>query len=205
MAEEIKQQKKPRHWKGALARKIRPQVNRPRGLAVTDEKTLKRANHQIKKLCQQEIEKAYDEKLVLLAKHYGIAVGDYRRLAIALAEKSIPGFQVQQPLVEIVRIPEGGLLVPFPKTGGRPIDWPSEKLDKLMVAVEDVKKRSGCETDLEALRVVARNPQWRGHTIKTLQNRLAEARMKDRQINYRVKALQTMLAGVRKKYRQITR
>ena len=39
--------KSKRRWKGELAKPIRPKVNRPRGLAVTDHETAARANEEM--------------------------------------------------------------------------------------------------------------------------------------------------------------
>ena len=64
--------KRPR-WKGELARPIRPKVKRPRGLAVTDKKTVARANDEMKGLYQQATKEKYLTKLHLLMEHYGIA------------------------------------------------------------------------------------------------------------------------------------
>ena len=171
-------------WTGALARKIRPQITRPQGLAVTDIDAVERANKQMIDLHQRAVEKERDAKLVLLAKHYGVDADDYRSLALKLATNKlrIPGFQVEPTLVEI-RVGEDGAggLIPSPKKG-RPIEWPSERLD--MAAVEDIKKRHRLDNDLDALGILARNGgEWAapsrqrgGRWIKTLQNQLSAAR-----------------------------
>ena len=97
-----KRQKKQRRWKGTLARKIRPQIIRPQGLADTDSETVAQANEQMVDLYQQAVEKAVAENLDLLAKHYGIAADDYRNLAILLTiELGIPCFQVEPTVFEI--------------------------------------------------------------------------------------------------------
>ena len=172
-------------WKGALARKIRPQIIRPQGLAVTGIEAVARANKQMIDLHQRAVEKERDAKLVLLAIHYGVDPGDCRSLALNLAnELHIPGFQVEPTLVE-VRLGEDdtGGLVPSPKKG-RPIGWPPERLHKLMAAVEDIKKRHRLDNDLGTLDILMRNGgEWAvpsrqrgGRWIKTLQNQLSVAR-----------------------------
>lgn len=172
-------------WKGELARKIRPQIIRPQGLAVTDIEAVALANKQMIDLHQRAVEKECDAKLALLAKHYGVG-GDYRSLALKLAtnELRIPGFQVEPTLVEICVGEDGtGGLIPSPKKG-RPIEWPPERLDKLMAAVKGIKKRHRLDNYLDALGILMRNggewaapPRQRGgRWIKTLQNQLSVAR-----------------------------
>src|SRR5262249_46871553 len=104
---EAKMQKKPRRWKGRLAEKIRPQINRPRGLAIPADpaaatKVVAEANEQMEELFRQAVEKEYDEKIDILSEHFKITRGDFRALVIKLAtEIGIPGFQVKRTLFEI--------------------------------------------------------------------------------------------------------
>src|SRR5450830_393687 len=91
---EAKEQKKPRRWKGRLAKKIRPQVVRPRGLSVMDADTVANANKEMEGLKREAILKERIEKIDLLMKDYGIEEGDYFSLALCLAiDLGIPGFQ----------------------------------------------------------------------------------------------------------------
>ena len=172
-------------WKGALARKICPQIIRPQGLAVTGIEAVARANKQMIDLHQRAVEKERDAKLVLLAERYGVDPGDCRSLALKLAnELGIPGFQVEPTLVEIsLGEDDTGGPVPSPKKG-RPIEWPPERLHKLMAAVEDIKERHRLDNDLDTLGILMRNGgEWSapsrqrgGRWIKTLQNQLSVAR-----------------------------
>ena len=149
---------------------------------MTGIEAVARANKQMIDLHQRAVEKERDAKLVLLAIHYGVDPGDCRSLALNLAnELRIPGFQVEPTLVEICVGEDGtGGLIPSPKKG-RPIEWPPERLDKLMAAVKGIKKRHRLDNDLDALGILMRNggewaaPQQR-RWIKTLQNQLSVAR-----------------------------
>jgi hypothetical protein len=182
-----KRQKKQRRWKGTLARKIRPQIIRPQGLADTDSETVAQANEQMVDLYQQAVEKAVAENLDLLAKHYGIAADDYRNLAIRLTiELGIPGFQVEPTVFEIE---DGYGLVQPANKAGRPSKWPLERLDELVIAVEKARKEPDFTEDRKALEHLARREKWtaprnhRGNWIKTLQNRLGEAKKNKRFID----------------------
>jgi cytochrome P450 len=89
--------RKKRRWKGELAKPIRPKVIRPRGLAITDAKTVARANEEMEDLYRQAIEEKRAEKLCLLMDHYGIAdKADFFSLALALAIDHHPGFGLIQ-------------------------------------------------------------------------------------------------------------
>ena len=153
-----KRQKKQRRWKGTLARKIRPQIIRPQGLADTDSETVAQANEQMVDLYQQAVEKAVAENLDLLAKHYGIAADDYRNLAIRLTiELGIPGFQVEPTVFEIE---DGYGLVQPANKAGRPSKWPLERLDELVIAVEKARKEPDFTEDRKALEHLARREKW---------------------------------------------
>ncbi len=67
---EATKQRKPRRWKGRLAKKIRPKVIRPRGLAVTDAGTVARANKEMEDLYREAIERERIENLAILMKDY---------------------------------------------------------------------------------------------------------------------------------------
>jgi hypothetical protein len=179
---EAKRQKKPRRWKGELARKIRPQIVRPQGLAVTNSKTVARANQQMVDCYQRAIEKERNKKLRLLAKQYGITAGDYRSLALKLADEiGIPGFQVEHTLFEVDGYPGG--LVDRVTREGRPTEWSVERLLALLGAVKQAKDEHDFIQDREALKYLdAQGKEWappskhRGDWVKTLQNRLGEAK-----------------------------
>jgi len=185
---ETKMQKKPRRWKGRLAKKIQPQINRPQGLAIPADpaaaaKVITKANEQMVELFRRAVEKEYDEKLNLLFQHFKITRGDLRALAIRLAtELGIPGFQVEVTLFEIEGDYYGPVLGPDRKEG-RPTKWTLEQREELRAVVEKIQKETG-GTGLDALKyLVAQYPKkwgppagYRGSWQKTLQNRLAEAK-----------------------------
>jgi hypothetical protein len=193
---EVKMQKKPRRWKGKLAKKIQPQINRPQGLGIPIDPTeaakrVAEENKQMEELFRQAVEKEYDEKLDLLFQHYKITRGDLRALAIKLAtELDIPGFQVVNTLFR-VKVEfnskqctsfSGPVLDPDRKEG-RPAIWTLERLEELRTDVEKIQKETR-RTDQDALKcLVARYPQKWGPPLshpgswqKTLQNRLGEAK-----------------------------
>jgi hypothetical protein len=173
-------------WKGELAKPIRPKVVRPRGLFVT-KKTAQAANKEMEDLYQRAIEEEYLVKLELLMDHYGITdKTDFPSLALALAiELGIPGFRVDPTPLRLEQIGEGiSLVIQDSRIGPRP-RWPLKRRADLLSAVEELKKKGSISTDDDALRVLARRPEWsrpdnhRGDEEqwrKTLKNRLAEAR-----------------------------
>jgi len=124
-------------WKGELAKPIRPKVIRPRGLRVTDANTIAAANREMEALYQEAIEKAWLAKLGLLMDRYGISdKTDFFKLALALAIEHVPGFKIDPtPL----RLEEG--LVVQDNREGRPPEWPLKRLNKLLSAVEETKKK----------------------------------------------------------------
>jgi hypothetical protein len=167
-------------WKGELAKPIRPQVIRPRGLRVATD-TVAKANKEMEALYRQAIGKEYLRKLGLLMDEYGITdKTDFFNLALALAIEHVPGFGINPtPL----RLEEG--LVVQDNREGRPPEWPLKRLNKLLSAVEETRKKQSLSTDREALSVLAQRAEWSrpaNHQgspeqwLKTLKNRLAEAR-----------------------------
>jgi len=167
-------------WKGELAKPIRPQVIRPRGLRVAAD-TVSKANNEMEALYRQAIWKEYHRKLGLLMDEYGITdKTDFFNLALALAIEHVPGFGIDPtPL----RLEEG--LVVQDNREGRPPEWPFKRLNNLLSAVEETKKKHSLSTDREALSVLAQRAEWsrpanhRGspeQRLKTLKNRLAEVR-----------------------------
>jgi hypothetical protein len=179
--------KRPR-WKGELARPIRPKVKRPRGLAVTNKKTVARANDEMKGLYQQAINEEYQTKLNRLMEHYGIAnKNDFSSLALALAIDHVPGFRIIDPTPpRLEKISDDGLaLVVQDNNRGRRLVWTLERLNDLLTAVESTRRRHSRSTDREALLLVARHGNWlrpgnhRGsheQWIETLESRLQDAK-----------------------------
>ena len=84
-----------KRWKGELARPIRPNIVRPRGLAITDLETVEKANKEMIGLYNEAIEQKFLEKLRLLMEHYEILdKDDWFSLALSLAVDHVPGFRV---------------------------------------------------------------------------------------------------------------
>jgi hypothetical protein len=134
--------KKSPRWRGELAKPIRPWVDRPRGLAVTDAKTVARANREMERLKQLAYEKALVEKLGLLMGHYGIREGDFYGLALKLAIDHVPGFQLD-PTPLVLTHGDCGAVVYQGKKVGRRKEWTEQRLDHLLVAVEITKSKHG--------------------------------------------------------------
>jgi hypothetical protein len=173
-------------WKGELAKPIRPKVIRPRGLRVTAD-TVAAANREMDDLYRKAIEKEYLAKLILLMDECGIAdKTDFFSLALALAIEHIPGFKIDPTPLRLEQIDDQGVqLVVQDNREGRPPEWPLKRLNNLLSAVEETKRKQGLSKDREALSVLAQRGEWarpanhRGgpeQWLKTLKNRLAEAR-----------------------------
>jgi hypothetical protein len=178
--------KKPRRWKGRLAKPIRPQVVRPRGLRVLDAETVAKANEEMAQLIQQAVDRERFDKLRLLAKDYGVADDDFLGLAMALAIEHVPGFRADPTPLKIA---EGGVM--YASTVGRPAEWTTERLDALLDAVEGAKKKHGLSTDREALATLAACSGWappanhrgRDAWIETLESRLQVAKKSKREFD----------------------
>jgi hypothetical protein len=173
-------------WKGELAKPIRPEVIRPQGLRVTAA-TATQANKEMDDLYRQVIEKKYLEKLTLLMDHYEITdKTDFLSLALALAIEHIPGFRIDPTPLRLEQIDDQGLkLVVQDNRKGPRRKWSLKRLNNLLSAVEETKKKHGLSKDNEALSVLANHPEWsrpgnyrgdRERWLKTLKNQLAEAR-----------------------------
>ena len=186
-------------WKGELAKPIRPKVIRPQGLAVTDAETVARANEEMENLYRQAIEETRVEKLRFLMDHYGISdKADFFSLALALAIDHVPGFGIDPTPLRQEQISDGVALVVQDNRTGRRLEWPPERLDSLLSAVEDAKRKHGLSTDREAIAVVARKGKWgrpanhKGHHeqwLETLESRLQDAKRSKRQIEHFLKDL----------------
>jgi len=186
-------------WKGELAKPIRPQVIRPQGLAVTDAETVARANEEMEELYRQAIDERRVEKLSLLMDHYGISdKADFFSLALALAIDHVPGFGIDPTPLRLEQISDGVALVVQDNKTGRRLEWPPERLDSLLSAVEDAKRKHGLSTDREAIAVVARKGKWgrpanhKGNHeqwLETLESRLQDAKRSKRQIEHFLKDL----------------
>ena len=184
-------------WKGELAKPIRPKVIRPRGLAVTDAETVARANEEMEELYRQAIEERRVEKLRLLMDHYGISdKADFFSLAFALAIDHVPGFRIDPTPLRQEQISDGVALVVQDNRTGRRLEWPPERLDSLLSAVEDAKRKHGLSTDRDAITVVARNRKWgqpanhKGNHeqwLETLESRLQDAKRSKREIEHFLK------------------
>src|SRR5262249_9008154 len=147
-------------WKGELAKPIRPQVIRPRGLRVAAD-TAAKANKEMEALYRQGIEKEYLRKLGLLMDEYGITdKTNFFNLALALAIEHIPGFGIDPTPLRL----EQGLVVQDNKEG-RPPEWPLKRLDNLLSAVEETKKKRSLSTDHEALSVLAQRAEMARATL----------------------------------------
>jgi hypothetical protein len=85
MTEEIDGEDERTELEKAIRKPIRPQVNRPQPLAVTDRETVERANAQMEDLHEEAIAAARAEKLKLLLRRYSLADDDWKGLALALA------------------------------------------------------------------------------------------------------------------------
>ena len=126
------------------------------------------------------------EKLPLLMEHY--EVDNYFSLALVLAMKYEPGFQIKQAVLKLKHGTWGAVI----RDGGpgRPTIWTLERLVKLLNAVEETKQRQGCATDREALSRLARRGEWsppanyRGTAekwLETLESRLQDAKRIERE------------------------
>ena len=147
-------------------------------------------------------------KLRHLCRRYSLAENDYEGLALYLAIQHEPGFRMVDrqitslPLTTLstgfsgpVRIKNGVLV--YERTG-RPIDWPPERLLRLLEAVQTERKISGLTKDIDALSRLARKNEWapqsthrskspRGESaawVRTLQSRLYDAKKFKRQLDF---------------------
>jgi hypothetical protein len=170
-------------WPGELAKPIR--VERPQGLSIIDPETVAKANEEMTRLAAEAVTRRVLEKLRFLMAHYSIAdKDDWYHLAVALATDHVPGFQVEWPIVEVPPDFQGPVLER--KRAGRPTEWDFDRLEQLLVAVEQEKARQGLSTDREALSQLAmRRREWarpathrgdRQSWIETLETRLQEAK-----------------------------
>jgi hypothetical protein len=188
--------RKKAQWAGELARPIRVRVDRPRGLAITGPKAVTKANEEMTRLASEAIWARILEKLRLLMEHYSIPDDDWFRLAVALAIDHVPGFEIEWPLVELPvdwdgkSSPVVGPVTIERKKVGRHKEWHFDRLERLLVAVEQEKAHQRVRTDREALSCLARGREWappathRGafqSWIETLEARLQDAKRSRRQ------------------------
>jgi hypothetical protein len=134
---------------------------------------------------QQAIYESRVEKLPLLMEHYGIAdKTDYFSLALKLAIDHVPGFRIGGSS-DHLKLEHGEYGKVLGNKRGRQREWTRERLDRLLDAVEEIKKRYRYRSDREGLQVLAGRKEWsrpanhRGGFkawVKTLANRLQEAR-----------------------------
>jgi len=140
-------------------RPIRVQVNRPRGLAVTDPETVAKANEEMLRLHELEVAKEYKRRRQLLRRHYKRP---------ELVADSLPGFAVVTTLVEFPVDWKGNagghhfsgpVVLPGASKSGRPPKERSyEELERLLDSVNEIKRKNGFRHDRDALRVRARQP-----------------------------------------------
>lgn len=185
--------RKKSRWTGQLAKPIRVRVDRQRGLAITDPETVTRANEEMTRLAVEAIARRVHEKLHLLMEYYSIPdKDDWFSLAVALARDHVPGFQWEWPLIELSVDWEGhssssfsGPVTINQKKVGRHKEWDSDRLERLLVAVEQEKAQHGVRTDREAISRLATRREWaraaahRGDLqgwIETLEARLQDAK-----------------------------
>jgi hypothetical protein len=115
---------------------------------------------------------------------------DWFGLALALAIDHVPGFQWEWPLIELPvdwKASSGfsGPVTINQKKVGRHKEWGFDRLERLLVAVEQEKAQHGVRTDRAAISRLARRPEWappathRGEFqgwIETLEARLQDAK-----------------------------
>jgi hypothetical protein len=144
----------------------------------------------MERLRQLAITKERVNKLRLLAEHYGIADDDFFGLAMALASEHVPGFSVDLTPLEMEYGDHGGVM--YASTGGRPLEWTTERLDALFNSVEKVKNERGLSKDREALAILAARGKWappanhrgsRAAWIETLESRLQQAKKSKREFD----------------------
>jgi hypothetical protein len=167
------QKPKKRRWKGELAKPIYV------GTIPTIETTDGESDD-----CEKWIREELVEKLALLMEHYEIAdKDDFFGLALALAKDHVPGFRVVRnaPL----RLRHGNWGAVIRSNVGRRLTWTPDRLNRLLDAVEETKKKNSLSTDREALEVVALNRDWSrpaNHRsdlkqwLETLESRLQDAK-----------------------------
>ena len=117
------------------------------------------------------------EALDRLRQAYGIEADDYFSLALRLAADYVPGF----PRFRLRRGSYGAVVR---DKGGRPTEWPPEKLDELVNDVNRVKKEHGFATDDDALKHLTKSGKWArppkrddpNKWIKRLKNELGRGR-----------------------------
>jgi hypothetical protein len=175
--------KKKIRWPSKLAKRIR--VERPQGLSIIDPETVAKANEEMTRLAAEAVWQRVLEKLRFLMEHYSIPDrDDWFHLAVALANDDVPGFHVEWPLVALPPDFQGPVTTER-KRVGRPTKWDFDRLEQLLVAVEQEKARHGLRTNREALSRLARVGEWalpathRGELqgwIETLEARLQDAK-----------------------------
>jgi hypothetical protein len=137
-------------------RPIRVQVNRPHGLAVTDPKTVAKANEEMLRLHELEVAKENKRRLKLWKRYYKRP---------ELVADSLPGFAVVNTLVEFPVDWKGNagghhfsgpVVVPGASKSGRPPKERSyEELERLLDRVNEIKRKNGFRHDRDALRFIA--------------------------------------------------
>jgi hypothetical protein len=174
---------KKRRYTGELATPIKwPDPPTFEG-AVTE----KRAKERHQQKAEAQVQRKLAKKMSSLMSEYGLTgKKDFTELAWKLAFEHVPGFKLVLPAYKELGIVEG--YVPKPKRG-RKLRWDPLRLEMLLAAVETVKRDCGLNTDRQALKFIANNPDYkkvwglpmnhRGTSkqwIETLESRLQEAK-----------------------------
>ena len=167
----------------------------------------------MEKLLEEEVTAARREKLKLLSRRYSLGEDDFEGLALALAIEHEPGFRVNRQITYpanatdvtaddkegtgfsgLVRV-EDGKQIDEPRR--RPKEWSELRLLHLFQAVQAEKKKSDLTKNLDALKLLARQRQWRPPTthrsrssrgeydawVRTLQSRLHDAKQLLRKVD----------------------
>lgn len=133
---------------------------------------------------------------------------DYKSLALMLAVKFCKGFEYIPPFIKAeVETPltdETGKLIGVVAVGGirsklvegRPEQWCDQQLEELMDAVTAAKKPGMSDVTVLTQLKRRRNAIWKNYDIKTLQNRLYEARAAKKIIERNVKKLADITAKI---------
>jgi hypothetical protein len=125
----------------------------------------------VNELLREEEKNEDYEKLDRLMKERGIEAGDYKTVARELAINPKLGFK---PTRLILAHGKYGAVIQK-GSGGRPIGWTQEELDKLLNDVDNAKERYALTSDEDALRYIHFSKRHSA-TAKRLKNILSEQR-----------------------------
>jgi hypothetical protein len=111
---------------------------------------------------EQDIERQRGEKMKLLSEHFGST--NYRQLALALAERFVPGFSVVDAR---------------PRPRGAPQQWDDLEYIRLLTDVEAIRIENGWQQQRRAIRRYLGRDRATDATVRYYENRLAEAKNTD--------------------------